>query len=400
MFHLANIRKGYRVIDPSSGDGSFLRGAPAGLDLHACEIDPQYASAASALVDRDRFVSGDALSCLRHLWGTFDLVIGNPPFSAQSGLIRDRKLLAEYELGAGRRSQCLEILFLELFCKLARPGGTIAVILPDGPLGNGPFRYVREWLLKRTRIEAIVSLPRSTFAKTSAKTHILFARVLGPCGDFRPEPTCLLKCDNLSELRQLTLPEWTRSEPGWRSVLLENETDWRPEAHPCGPLALSSEGTRRLGDYFRIRTGYAKYGADRRLIDDPGPDRIPLIRAKNLAPVGGLRLDRDLAYIERGGPMFKDRAVVQPGEVLFVRVGAGCYGRAALVHDGVVAQADDWIHVLTPITGVNAAAVVDWLNSDGGRREVTALAKGVGTLSVSKSSLAGLAIPGRCFGAG
>ena len=78
---------------------------------------------------------------------------------------------------------------------------------------------------------------------------------------------------------------------------------------------------------------------------------------------------------------------------VFVRVGAGCYGRTAMVPKGLVAQADDWIHVLTPRLKVNGRGVVDWFNSETGRAAVRRLAKGVGTLSVSKSSLAELRIP-------
>ena len=60
---------------------------------------------------------------------------------------------------------------------------------------------------------------------------------------------------------------------------------------------------------------------------------------------------------------------------------------------GLEAQADDWIHVLTPLAEVDGLGLVEWFNSDEGRTEVRRLAKGVGTLSVSKSSLAELRIP-------
>jgi len=120
-----------------------------------------------------------------------------------------------------------------------------------------------------------------------------------------------------------------------------------------------------------------------------------LIRAKNLAPEGWLRLDRNCAYISTAGEMFCEQSAVHPGEILFVRVGAGCYGRTALVPPGLTAQADDWIHVLTPLAPVNNAGLVQWFNNEAGRSEVKRLAKGVGTLSVSKSSLAELRMPSK-----
>ena len=390
MFRLAGVRAGDRVIDPSCGDGSFLRTAPGGVELHACEIDPNYATMASRLVGK-RLVEGDALYALVNDWGSYDLAIGNPPFSAQASLEKRANLLQGYDLGAGRKSQCLEVLFIELFWKLVKPNGRMAIILPDGPLSNKPFKYVRDWLLCRAHVEAIISLPRGIFNGTTAKTNLIVARRLAISAQPYREPTALLECKDLSELKPLRLHDWKNEEPRWKQVVLANSEDWRPEAH-----ASASENDTmsvRLGDLFRLRTGYALYGEKREFFERPSDRRVLLIRAKNLAPQGGLRLDQNCAYIARSGDMFCDQSVVKPGELLFVRVGAGCYGRTALVPSGLEAQADDWIHVLTPLVEVNRAGVVAWFNSEEGRTAVRRLAKGVGTLSVSKSSLAELRLP-------
>jgi type I restriction enzyme M protein len=106
-------------------------------------MDTRYRSVVESLVSPSHVIFGDALTDLQPLWGTFDLVIGNPPFSAQAHLDRRPEVLRQFDLGAGWRSQCLEVLFLELFLKPAKPGGRIAIILPNGPLANRPFHYVR-----------------------------------------------------------------------------------------------------------------------------------------------------------------------------------------------------------------------------------------------------------------
>ncbi len=74
----------------------------------------------------------------------------------------------------------IEILFLDRFIQLAKPDGWIAIIIPDGILANSNSHYVREFITHKTKVEAIVSLPRETFKKagTSAKTSILFLRKL------------------------------------------------------------------------------------------------------------------------------------------------------------------------------------------------------------------------------
>ena len=391
MFRLAGVRLGDRVIDPSCGDGSFLRAAPKGLELHGCEIDPHYAALVNRMVSGKRFIEGDALSALVKDWGSYDLAIGNPPFSAQASLEKRADLLLGYDLGAGRKSQCLEVLFLELFWKLVKPNGRIAIILPDGPISNKPFKYVRDWLLCRSHVEAVISLPRGIFKGTTAKTNLIVARRLPVSAQPYLEPTALLECNDISELRPLRLAEWRSIEPRWKQVVLANSDDWRPEAHASTPE--NAADSVRLGDIFGLRTGYALYGEKREFFERPSERRVLLIRAKNVVPEGGLRLDQNCAYIARCGEMFCDESIVRPGEILFVRVGAGCYGRTARVPVGLEAQADDWIHVLTPLVAIDGEGVVDWFNSEAGRAAIRRLAKGVGTLSVSKSSLAELKLP-------
>ena len=70
----------------------------------------------------------------------------------------------------------IEILFLERFIQLAKPGGWIAIIIPDGILANSNLHYVREFIAEKAKVLAIISLPRDTFklTGTSAKTSIIF----------------------------------------------------------------------------------------------------------------------------------------------------------------------------------------------------------------------------------
>jgi type I restriction enzyme M protein len=391
MFRMVGVRPNQRAIDPSCGDGSFLRTAPDGLKLFGCEVDPKFAALSEAIVPEGQFIHGDALTALVNFWGTFDLVIGNPPFRAQASLEKRSEVLCGYDLGAGRSSQCLEVLFLELFLKLAKVNGRIAVILPDGPFSNKPFKYVRDWLLCRAHIEAIISLPRGIFSKTTAKTNILIAKKLPLSSQAYREPTGLFVCEKLADLMPTRLTVWRKKDSRWKSVVLADHEDWRPEA--LNESADQTISTVRLGDLFRLRTGYAAYGGKRELLDVNGPDRTILIRAKNISPDGGLRLEKDCAFIRTCGQMYCEESMVKAGEILFVRVGAGCYGRTALIHECLEAQADDWIHILTPVVKVDAKGIIEWFNSESGRAAVRKLAKGVGTLSVSKKSLAELRVP-------
>ncbi len=119
--------------------------------------------------------------------GYFDLILTNPPFGAKVSL-SEHPYLEDYELGnqmnkAGhkrpRKNQRTEILFIERIWDFLKPGtGRAAVIIPDGILTNSSLQEVRDFLLERFQINAIVSLPQMTFAHFGAgvKASIVFLR--------------------------------------------------------------------------------------------------------------------------------------------------------------------------------------------------------------------------------
>lgn len=110
---------------------------------------------------------------------SFDVVLTNPPFGC---LLGPEALgqLARFELATGRKSVPLEILGLERCIQFLRPGGRLAIVLPDGLLANRGSTHVRQWLESRVRVRSIISLPIETFSPFGAniKTSLLFARKL------------------------------------------------------------------------------------------------------------------------------------------------------------------------------------------------------------------------------
>ena len=60
-----------------------------------------------------------------------------------------------------------EVLFLERAWRWAKPGtGRIAILLPDGLLGNPGDEYVRWWILRHCEVLASVDLPVDPFKVT------------------------------------------------------------------------------------------------------------------------------------------------------------------------------------------------------------------------------------------
>lgn len=111
----------------------------------------------------------------RHL--NFDLVLTNPPFAGENpeqGLLRQYEL-AKKEGGKLRNNVERHILFIERILDMLRPGGRMAIVLPQGVLNNTNMEYVREYLFDKARILAVVGLHGNTFKPhTGTKTSVLF----------------------------------------------------------------------------------------------------------------------------------------------------------------------------------------------------------------------------------
>lgn len=61
---------------------------------------------------------------------------------------------------------------------LNEENGYLAIVVPDGILTNSTSQYVRDWLVEKFRILAVVSLPQHTFShvKAGVKSSILFLK--------------------------------------------------------------------------------------------------------------------------------------------------------------------------------------------------------------------------------
>ena len=75
--------------------------------------------------------------------GGFDTVLTNPPFGDKIR-IDDPHILAQYELAKGRNSVPPDQLFIERCLQLLRPGGRLAIVLPDSILTNPGLIGVRQ----------------------------------------------------------------------------------------------------------------------------------------------------------------------------------------------------------------------------------------------------------------
>lgn len=113
---------------------------------------------------------------LTYRYLNFDILMTNPPFAGENP---EQGLLRQYELakkdGKLRNNVERHILFIERSLDAVRPGGRLAIVLPQGVLNNTNMEYIRQWLFDKARILAVVGLHGNTFKPhTGTKTSVLF----------------------------------------------------------------------------------------------------------------------------------------------------------------------------------------------------------------------------------
>jgi len=159
----------------------------------------------------------------------FDVILANPPFA---GEMKDRRMLAHYELAkpalkrAGDDKQPKEerdVLFIERILKMLKPGGRAAIVLPQGKFNNSSLAFIREWILKKALLLAVVGLHPNTFKPhTGTKTSVLFVQkytqqqldqiatvhdqVASACPDYAADIQALLT-QHAAEIPEDALPE-------------------------------------------------------------------------------------------------------------------------------------------------------------------------------------------------
>lgn len=125
----------------------------------------------------------------------FNIILTNPPFGSK-GKVTSKRILEQFDLGykwvkdknTGKwkktktlqNGQVPDILFIERCLQFLKDYGRLAIVLPDGDLTNQNTEYVRQFIMSKARILAVVSLPQETFVPHGAgvKASVLFVQKL------------------------------------------------------------------------------------------------------------------------------------------------------------------------------------------------------------------------------
>jgi len=204
------------VLDPACGSGGFLLNAMdyvreladkeypdnegenfrmwhdfAKDNLYGIEINDQIARVCKMnmiihddghtnIISTDSLRNVNEISEIHQSFGKnkFDIILTNPPFGA-TVKSTEHDYLGKYKLGENKKNQKTEILFIERCLEFLKSGsGKMAIVLPDGILTNSSLQYVRDFLMEKSQILAVVSLPQFAFTHFGAgvKSSLIFVR--------------------------------------------------------------------------------------------------------------------------------------------------------------------------------------------------------------------------------
>jgi len=220
MAELVQPQLGHRIADPACGTGGFLLGAyqyivtqlaiKAGTkNLESDEDGFVRTSVAAALtekaqtilqeslygydidatmvrlglmnlmmhgIDEPHIDYQDTLSKSYNEEGEYDVVLANPPFT---GSIDKGDINENLQLSTTKT----ELLFVENIYRLLKKGGTACVIVPQGVLfgSGGAFRTLRQLLVDRCDLKAVITLPSGVFKPYAGVSTaiLLFTKVWG-----------------------------------------------------------------------------------------------------------------------------------------------------------------------------------------------------------------------------
>ena len=381
-------------MDPACGDGAFLRAAAAvgwaapeaitGVDVDGAVLAGPVGS---------NLQTGDGLAPL----GTFDAVVGNPPYGGRG--VRERSADALVDLGrrysihrAGPDGRVgppkpmpprfpIATLFVERFVTAARVGGVVALVLPASFLANARDAKARAWLRRRVRLVSIDALGGGVFASTGTRANTAFVVgvrreaetdgvhdppvLLGDAGGRRHVPIASIDAGGRWDPRF--------HDPAWDAPLRTLDRPLVPLGEFVAELAYGGilPGAAPTPDAEGV------HHVTQRAVTDRGIDlsKCPLIRSE--------------------APWDRPRYRLAPGDLCVPRSGVGTLGRNRLTRfDGAdrPAVVDCFTDRLS-LRGISSAWVLGFLRSPPGWSQIARTFNGVGTPNISFGEIRGLRVP-------
>jgi type I restriction enzyme M protein len=431
------------IIDPSCGEGVFLETAinRFGEKLTLCTGYDQDESLAKLWknegLSASSRVSLKVTDSLQFDDGTrYNIALGNPPFGMLPVKAGQDEVYRSFELyQSSRRKETdsiprsfpVEVLFLERFVHLLKPGGVCAVVLPQGIFTNEKMSFIRTWLLQNTIVSGIVFLPKKVFTSegAAAYTTLLFFRKKTPGIETVRKDVLWASVsdidfegynkDHLDRILDI-LKNKGQEISDDISVFFTSHDHlklhrWDPEFHHpryedlMNRICSGSFNVVPLSKLITstgIVTGYK--GVQEQAVTN---DRIPFITSRHIMPAG-IDFTENRIFIDKNSKPDSLRSRLKKDDILLVRSGEACIGRTYVVEDEWEnANIRSEIYILRPEKGkINPYYLslflqcfqTDFRSGNKWRRhkahfQICRMGNGVGTPNLNKMEILSIRVP-------
>ncbi len=298
-------------------------------------------------------IKGNAFQLGKKFFGKADAIITNPPFGRKGHPSLDPKtqvemdehfhqLLDELDLEKGRLQVTLEIAFLGLITKMVKESGFCAIVLPESIFTCASYRDFRVKFESNFTLFGVLQLPVTAFAgsNATASTAVLF---------FKNRPP-----------KQKGYSFKVQSEDGEEIVVEAGAGSWFPfkdiefMSPPNGQQNLPWKSLGELFPHVVIKSGF-KGKQPPTTVGPTSRNAGKYITSKFIS--GGKLLLEEAPFVAIEKSL--ERTVVSAGDILLVRSGSGCLGKAAVVGNSkypVIPRSE--IYVLTGFKSTEEREIV------------------------------------------
>jgi adenine-specific DNA-methyltransferase len=239
-----------RILDPACGTGEFLISAEEffpDAEVEGWDIDHKLVEIAGSVAPKSRVYVKDSLK--EKCQGTYDFIIGNPPYYEFSP---GSSVKNKFEMLLNGRTNIFS-LFIKLGLDLLKEGGHLAYVVPPSMNNGAYFSKVREYIINNSNIEFLKIIDNtSLFHDALQMTMLLVLRKGKNRGDYLFEHNGItIFCENPAFLKR------------------------------------SFHGTRSLKDLgFSVKTGRLIWNQNKELLTNKAKEGVPLLWAHNISASG------------------------------------------------------------------------------------------------------------------